>query len=112
MILLVKWIVSLVIGLVIFFIIGWVTGTEEYGGIKTKDDERLQLIKQKSIVSSWLMLLGIFVVNFVFDFFHLSDKRLADVQFQNPELLYLLIAILSYVVFFWIYSRRMSEYEK
>ncbi|WP_229194004.1 hypothetical protein [Bacillus cereus] len=110
--LLVKWIIPFLVGLIIFFIIGWVTGTDEYGGVKTKDDERSQLIKQKAIVSSWLLLLGFFVINFIFDFFHLNDERLALVQFKYPELLYLLIAILSYFVYYWMYSRRMSVHEK
>ncbi|HDX9590518.1 TPA: hypothetical protein ROX98_003560 [Bacillus pseudomycoides] len=109
---LVKWVIPFLVGLTIFFIIGWVTGTDEYGGVKTKDDERSQLIKQKAIVSSWLLLLGFFVINFIFDFFHLNDERLALVQLKYPELLYLLIAMLSYFVYYWMYSRRMSVHEK
>ncbi|MCM3737805.1 hypothetical protein M3215_18940 [Bacillus cytotoxicus] len=109
---LVKWVIPFLVGLIIFFIIGWVTGTDEYSGVKTKDDERSQLIKQKAIVSSWLLLLGFFVINFIFDFLHLNDERLALVQFKYPELLYLLIAMLSYFVYYWMYSRRMSVHEK
>ena len=109
---LVKLVIPFLVGLVIFFIIGWVTGTDEYGGVKTKDDERSQLIKQKAIVSSWLLLLGFFVINVIFHFFHLNDERLALVQFKYPELLYLLIAMLSYFVYYWMYSRRMSAHEK
>ncbi len=100
------------IGLIIFFIIGWVTGTNEYGGVETKDDERSQLIKQKAIVSSWLLLLMFLIISFVFDFFNLNDERLALVPFVYPELLYLLIAVISYFVYYWIYSRRMSSHEK
>jgi hypothetical protein len=105
-------VVPLLVGLIIFFIIGWATGTDEYGGVKTKDDERSQLIKQKAIVSSWLLLLMFFIINFVFDFFNLNDERLSLVPFVYPELLYLLIAVISYFVYYWIYSRRMSSNEK
>jgi hypothetical protein len=45
-------VVPLLVGLVMFFIIGWTTGNKEYGGVETQDDERSQLIKQKAIVSS------------------------------------------------------------
>ena len=53
-----------------------------------------------------------FVINFVFDLFNLNDERLALVPFVYPELLYLLIAVISYFVYYWIYSRRMSSNEK
>ncbi len=109
---LIKAVVPFLIGLIIFFIIGWVTGTNEYGGVETKDDERSQLIKQKAIVSSWLLLLMFLIISFVFDFFNLNDERLALVPFVYPELLYLLIAVISYFVYYWIYSRRMSSHEK
>lgn len=109
---LIRAVVPLLVGLIIFIIIGWVTGTDEYGGVKTKDDERSQLIKQKAIVSSWLLLLMFFVINFVFDLFNLNDERLALILFVYPELLYLLIAVISYFVYYWIYSRRMSSNEK
>lgn len=109
---LIKAVVPLLIGLIIFFIIGWVTGTNEYGGVETKDDERSQLIKQKAIVSSWLLLLMFLIISFVFDFFNLHDERLELVPFVYPELLYLLIAVISYFVYYWIYSRRMSSHEK
>lgn len=107
---LIRWIASLVVALIIFFIIGWITGTDEYGGVKTKDDERSQFIKQKAIVSSWLLLLMFFIINFVFNFFNLNDERIE--QLKYPGLFYLLIAIISYFVYYWIYSRRMSGNEK
>ena len=91
---LIRAVVPFLVGLIIFFIIGWVTGTDEYGGVKTKDDERSQLIK------------------FVFELFKLNDERLALIPFVYPELLYLLIAVISYFVYYWIYSRRMSSNEK
>lgn len=107
--LLIKAVVPFLIGIIAFFIIGWVTGTNEYGGVKTKDDERSKVIKQKAIISSWLLLLLFFMVNVVFDLFDLRDERLALVPFVYPELLYLLIAIISYFVYYWIYSRRMRS---
>lgn len=107
--LLVKWAITFLVGLVVFFIIGWITGTDEYGGVKTKDDERSQLIKQKAIVNSWLLLIVFFIINFVFDFFNLNDERLAMVEFEYPGLFYFFIAIISYFVYYWIYSRLMSR---
>lgn len=109
---LIKIVVPFLVGIIIFFVIGWMTGTDEYGGVKTKDDERSQFIKQKAIVSSWLLLLMFLVINFVFDFFNLNDERLAMVEFKYPELFYLLLAIVSYFVYYWIYNRRMSSNEK
>src|SRR5690625_3281177 len=108
----IRTVVPFLIGLVLFFIIALITGTDEYGGVETKDDERSQLIKQKAIVSSWLLLLMFFIINFVFDFFNFNDDRLAMVQFEYPGLFYLLVAIISYFVYYWIYSRRMSSNEK
>lgn len=109
---LVKWFIPFLVGLAIFFIIGWLTGSEEYGGAVTKDDERVQLIKQKAIVSSWLLLIGFFIINIVFEFLNLNDERLALVPFKYPELLYLLVALVSYFVYYWMYNRRMSVNEK
>lgn len=112
MILFVNWMVPFLVGLVIFLITGWFTGSDEYGGVRTKDDERSQLIKQKAIVSSWLFLLMFFVVNFVFDFFNLRKEGLNNTTFVYPELLYFLLAVVSYFAHYWIYSRRMSANEK
>lgn len=110
--LLVKWVIPFIFGLSMFFISGWVSGTDEYGGVKTKGDERSKLIKQKAIVSSWLLLLGFLFINFISNLLNLYDERLALVPFKYPELLYLLIAVLSYFVYYWMYSRRMSVHEK
>lgn len=106
------WFVPFITGLIIFLIIGWFPGTDEYGGLKPKVDERVQMIKQKAIVSSWLLLLVFFVIHSVFKFFELQDKRLALIPNKYPELLYLLIAIVSYCIYYWIYRRRMSSHEK
>ncbi|SMH28884.1 hypothetical protein SAMN04488700_0996 [Carnobacterium iners] len=109
---LIRWIVTFAVGLIMFFVIGWLTGNNEYGVTSKKDDERSQLIKHKAIVSSWLLLIMFFIINFVFNFFNLNDERLAMVEFNYPELFYLLIAIVSYFIYYWIYSRKMSSYEK
>ncbi|EDP68916.1 hypothetical protein CAT7_06733 [Carnobacterium sp. AT7] len=95
-----------------FFINGWLTGNNEYGITSKKNDERSQLIKHKAIVSSWLLLMMFFIIDFIFNFFNLDNNRLAMVEFNYPELFYLLIAIVSYFIYYWIYSRKMSSHEK
>ena len=99
-------VVPLLVGLVMFFIIGWTTGNKEYGGVETQDDERSQLIKQKAIVSSWVLLLAFLFINFVFDFFNLYK---VDSKLIYPELFYLLLLVGSYFVYYWIYSRQLSS---
>lgn len=105
----VRWVVPFLIGIILFWVIGWLTGDKDYDA---KDDERSEFIKQKAIVRSWVLLIMFFIINFVFDFFNLTDERLALVPFVYPELFYLLIAIISYFVYYWIYSKRMSSSEK
>ncbi len=90
-------------------IIGWFTGNEEYGGVNKNDDERSQLIKQKAIVGSWTFLLIVFVVNIIFNFLDLRKGPIKNAPFNHPELFYLLLLVCSYFVYYWIYSRRMSE---
>lgn len=107
------WIIALLCGIVLFLVIGWFTGdSDEFGGVDTKDDERSKMIKQKAIVSSWVLLLIILITGFVFDFFNLNDPRLANIELAYPELLYLLVAVSSYFIYYWIYSRRLSSHEK
>ena len=69
-------------------------------------------INHNEIVSSWLLLIIFFIINFVFNFFNLNNERLAMVGSNYPELFYLLIAIVSYYIYYWIYSRKMRSYEK
>lgn len=102
-------IVPLLVGLIMFFIIGWTTGNKEYGGVETKDDERSQLIKQKAIVSSWVLLLMFLFINFLFDFFNINQVA---PKLEYPELFYLLLLVGSYFVYYWIYNRRLSTNEK
>lgn len=108
----IRWIVTLAVGVIMFFINGWLTGNNEYGITSKKNDERSQLIKHKAIVSSWLLLMMFFIIDFIFNFFNLDNNRLAMVEFNYPELFYLLIAIVSYYIYYWIYSRKMSSHEK
>ena len=109
---LIRWIVAFAVGLILFFVIGRLTGDNDYGVTSKKDDERSQFIKHKAIVSSWLLLIIFFIINFVFNFFNLNNERLAMVGSNYPELFYLLIAIASYYIYYWIYSRKMINYEK
>jgi len=105
----IKVIVPFLAGLILFFIVGWTTGNKEYGGVETKDDERSQLIKQKAIVSSWILLLMFLFINFIFSFLKLN--RVIP-NWEYPELFYLLLLVGSYFVYFWIYNRRLSSNEK
>lgn len=101
------WLILIVISLMLFLILGKVTGSDEHG-YKTDDDERKKHIKQQAIVSSWIILLVFFVVNFAIDFFDFSDIRLNDVPMVYPELLYLLIAIISYCIFYVMHRKRLG----
>lgn len=101
------WLILIVISLMLFLILGKVTGSDEHG-YKTDDDERKKHIKQQAIVSSWIILLVFFVVNFAIDFFDFSDIRLNDVPMVYPELLYLLIAIISYGIFYVMHRKRLG----
>lgn len=102
-----SWLVVLGVSLVLFLILGKVTGSEEHG-YKTNDDERKRHIKHQAIVSSWIILVAFFVINFFIDFFNLSDMRLNSVPLIYPELLYLLIAISSYFIFYVMYRKRLG----
>ena len=101
------WLILIVISLMLFLILGKITGSEEHG-YKTDDDERKKHIKQQAIVSSWIILLVFFVINFAIDFFNLNDIRLNDVSMVYPELLYLLIAIISYCIFYMMHRKRLG----
>lgn len=101
------WLILIVISLMLFLILGKVTGSDEHG-YKTDDDEQKKHIKQQAIVSSWIILLVFFVVNFAIDFFDFSDIRLNDVPMVYPELLYLLIAIISYCIFYVMHRKRLG----
>ncbi|WP_374704049.1 hypothetical protein [Salimicrobium jeotgali] len=96
-------------GLVIFFASGWFTGTDEFGGVNTRDSERLKIIKQKAIVSSWILLVMVFFLSSVFEFLQLNNGGWNLFGSIKPELLYLLVAVISYFVYYWMYKRRLSS---
>ncbi|PBB06278.1 hypothetical protein CKW00_04410 [Salimicrobium humidisoli] len=99
-------------GLVIFFTSGWFTGTDEFGGVNTKDSERLKIIKQKAIVSSWILLVMVFFLSSVFEFLQLNNRGWSLFGSVKPELLYLLVAVVSYFVYYWMYKRRITNSER
>lgn len=103
-----SYLVIVLLAIILFFIIGWFTGNDEYGA-GSKDDERSQFIKRKAIVSSWILLSGFLFVNFVFDYFNLHR---VETKQDYPELFYLVLLVVSYFVYYWIYNRRFSTNEK
>ena len=105
----IRWVVPILAGLCMFWIIGRLTGKAEYGA---KDDERSAFIKQKAIVGSWLFILMIFIVNIVFDFFNLRTGPLKNAPFDHPELFYFILLVGSYFVYYFFYSKRLSSHEK
>lgn len=109
---LITWGIPALVALILFLGVGKFTGTEEYGGVNTKDDERSQLIKQKAIVGSWIFMLGVSVIGIIFDFFDITQGPLKENRLDHPSLFYLIILVGSYFVYYWIYSRRMSSNEK
>lgn len=111
---LVRWIVPFLVAIIIFLFIGWFTGKgEEYGGKRTKDDERSQSIKQRAIVRSWTFMLMILVLGEIFDLFNITKEGLLkEARFDHPTLFYLIILIGSYFVYYFIYRIRLSSNEK
>lgn len=103
-----SYLVIVLLAIILFFVIGRFTGNDEYGS-GSKDDERSQFIKQKAIVSSWVLLVGFLMVNFVFDLFNLQR---VETTLKYPELFYLVLLVVSYFIYYWIYSRRFSTNEK
>lgn len=110
----IKIIVPLFAGLLIFFIVGWFTGSKEFGGVETKDDERLQFIKHKAIAHSWVFMFVLFILNAVNDFLNVNKETLKKKVFfyEYPSFVYLIILIGSYFVFYFIYHRRFSSHEE
>ena len=108
----IRYIILVLVGICLFFIIGWLTGSKEYGGAKTRDDERSQYIKQKAIVNSWIFTIIFLIINFAFDVLNLRKEPLFDETVVYPELFYVLIAITVYFVYYWKYRKRMSSHEK
>lgn len=97
----------LVIPVIWMLIIGWLTGSKEFF-FGPEDDERKQSIKQKAVLQSWATLFLFLLTNFLWDIFDLKDARLEHVEFVYPELVYLIILVLSYFVFYFIHTKKMS----
>ncbi|WP_100332624.1 hypothetical protein [Bacillus xiapuensis] len=97
----------IVIPIMWILIVGWLTGSSEFL-FGPKDDERMKTIKQKAVIQSWATLFLFLLTNFLFDLFDLKDARLDQVEFVYPELIYIIILVLSYFVFYWINTKKMS----
>ena len=106
---LLPWLIVVGVSFVFFLVLGKVTGSEEHGYKTNDDDERKKHIKQQAIIKSWILLLVFFVINFINDFFNLSDLRLNNSPLVYPELLYFLIAVISYCTFYVIYRKRLGS---
>ncbi|MFD3446691.1 hypothetical protein ACFDTO_19015 [Microbacteriaceae bacterium 4G12] len=103
-----KIILNLIVIPFIFFVaVGWFTGSKEYI-FAPNDDERKRSIKQKAIIQSWITVLLFLFSNLVMDLFQLRDARLNEIPLKYPELSYLIVAVVSYFIFYIINSRRMS----
>ncbi|WP_037562592.1 hypothetical protein [Sporolactobacillus terrae] len=102
---LLEWSVYAFLGIIMFFVIDWVTGDGSVFSGRNQD-ERTQMIKKKSIVSSWLVLLLLFVSNFARHAFHLGP--ILDKPLRNPEGFYLAAALLSYFIFYAYNSWKMK----
>ena len=100
--------VIVLLAIILFPVVGWITGRDEYAG-SSKDDERSRFIKQKAIVSSWIVVFGFLFINFIFDFFNLHKLQS---QLEYPDLVYLLILVASYFIYYLIYNRQFSSNEK
>ncbi|MCO7127390.1 hypothetical protein NIE88_16600 [Sporolactobacillus shoreicorticis] len=73
--------------------IGWLTG-EERAFSGRHQDERKQIIKQKLMVSSWLVFPMLFAANFVRDYFHLGPGLMLPLRYL--EGFYLVWALISF----------------
>ncbi|MBM7587525.1 hypothetical protein JOC86_004098 [Bacillus pakistanensis] len=100
-------VLSFVLPIFLVIIVSWFTGNKNFFG-GPNDDERKRTIKQKSVAQSWTTLLIFLVVNFLHDFFKLGDERLAAISLPYPELLYLMILVVSYFIFLTINNKKMS----
>lgn len=94
----------IIVPLVFIVIVSYFTGSKDL----PNDDERKKIIKQKSIVQSWMTILLFLLTNFFYDLFNLYDERISDSSFVFPELFYLIILVVSYFIFLLINNRKMS----
>lgn len=97
----------IIVPLVFIVIVSYFTWSKDFI-IGPNDDERKKVIKQKSIVQSWMTILLFLLTNFFYDLFNLYDERISDSSFVFPELFYLIILVVSYFIFLLINNRKMS----
>lgn len=98
---------NLVVPIIWLVVIGWLSGSKEFI-FKPKEDERKEWIKQKAVVQSWATVILFLLSNFLFDFFEVGDPRLEGMKTQYPELFYLVVLLLSYYIFYFMNSRKVS----
>ncbi|WP_035531175.1 hypothetical protein [Halobacillus kuroshimensis] len=98
---------NLVIPFIWLGIVGVLSGSQEFI-FKPKEDERKQWIKQKAVIQSWSTIILFMLANLLFEFFNGGDPRLEGIKTNYPELFYLTILFLSYCVFYFINSRKVS----
>lgn len=95
-----------VVVIIWIFLAGFLTGNRDYPFGKS-DDERKREIKKRSITQSWLTVLLFLVINVLYGLFNVRGG-VTEISNTNLELFYIGIAILSYIMFYGINSRKMS----
>ncbi|ASF40676.1 hypothetical protein CEH05_16555 [Halobacillus halophilus] len=98
---------NLVVPFIWLAVVGWLSGSKDFI-FKPKEDERKEWIKQKAVVQSWATLILFLLSNFLFDFFNVGDPRLEGFKMQYPELFYLAILLVSYIIFYIMNGRKVS----
>ncbi|WP_270181173.1 hypothetical protein [Alkalihalobacillus sp. CinArs1] len=88
------------------FLAGFLTGKRDYPFGKS-DDERKREIKKRSITQSWLTVLLFLVINVLYGFFNIRGGA-TELSNTSLELFYIGIAVLSYMMFYGINSKKMS----
>jgi hypothetical protein len=98
--------VQLIVILLWIVSIGWITGKKSYP-IGPNDDERKQSIKSKSIIQSWTTLLLFLVTNYLFGVFNVNEPS-GSISSTNLELFYIILALVTYFIFYFVNSKKMS----
>ncbi|WP_175990136.1 hypothetical protein [Bacillus sp. Marseille-Q1617] len=98
--------VQLIVILLWIVSIGWITGKKSYP-IGPNDDERKRSIKSKSIIQSWTTLLLFLVTNYLFGVFNVNEPEVS-MSDTNLELFYIILALITYFIFYLINSKKMS----
>ena len=111
---LIKWIILLLGAIIIFLIPSWMIQMDNVGKLKEKNNELHQVIQQRAIVASWIFILGIFVMSAIPDLFGFTKKLFHKIQsvFDSLSLVYLIILVVSYFVYYWIFSKKFSMSHK